>query len=402
MEAVGSSAGGYPPQMAGTSIDLKKQELERYRGLLLNYLENSDIRADQDLYKILDERFMRLIQRDPPVLSEEEKGQYGCATRLFVDNKVSRPMADFFKKEAAAVLPLAAGAPKRPRLERGEHAAALTVRGDLASPLGHGPTWPPNEVLDEALARELSGSDSQQGLASGAGHPSGNALSRPLSSSPLGAAPSSPSMSPEIFGKDKWLEFGVDVGDEPPRPTDIDQLFGQDCLVWPGKKVKDTNRLVLIPKEADGCEFNLNNPLLHPFVHFPSPRRGGHKKKCYGISNRALMEKSPDQSYWVLMTKEIIPGSTNTTFEDQRILLFVKRCLAPSLLEGVAHRFLGRTKNGIGEWIVPGGPGIRCVEEVEGYQVVVGSTFGGVLNIYPAEDSDAHPGIGVVGVWRKN
>ena len=57
-----------------------------------------------------------------------------------------------------------------------------------------------------------------------------------------------------FLGAAQWKEaFGVKVGAVPPIPNSITKaLLNSDCPIEPGKKIKETHILVLIPKSVDG------------------------------------------------------------------------------------------------------------------------------------------------------
>ena len=57
-----------------------------------------------------------------------------------------------------------------------------------------------------------------------------------------------------FLGAAEWMKgFNVDVGAVPPIPNSITKaLLNSDCPIEPGKKIKETHILVLIPKSVDG------------------------------------------------------------------------------------------------------------------------------------------------------
>jgi hypothetical protein len=63
---------------------------------------------------------------------------------------------------------------------------------------------------------------------------------------------------PELLGKnflgaEAWTSQGIDVGRAPPIPSSItSELLESECPLHPGKKIKDTHLLVLLPKSVNG------------------------------------------------------------------------------------------------------------------------------------------------------
>jgi hypothetical protein len=61
-----------------------------------------------------------------------------------------------------------------------------------------------------------------------------------------------------FLGAAQWKEaFGVEVGAVPPIPNSITkELLISDCPIEPGKKIKETHILVLIPESVDGKPYS--------------------------------------------------------------------------------------------------------------------------------------------------
>ena len=152
-----------------------------------------------------------------------------------------------------------------------------------------------------------------------------------------------------VFGKQAWEKYVHDVGPEPPLPPNIDQILDSACPFWSGRKVHDTHLLTLIPARVDRQAFSLN--LLGSLIkqQFPSNEKGFFSytdpvKTQFG-------NKSISKSYWVLMTreviphKELIPHKKNLTYEDKKALVArYKGYELPSALEAttsiLGHYFL--------------------------------------------------------------
>jgi hypothetical protein len=122
------------------------------------------------------------------------------------------------------------------------------------------------------------------------------------------------------IGPKEWKQYFGEVDAAPPLPANIDEILNGSCPFWRGKLVKDTHLLVLVPATVDGKHFTLD--LLGELIK--SPQGGGSKTKyrCYGsyVKNE-LGAKSPGSSYWVLMTRDVLPGSWGKTYDAQKALV---------------------------------------------------------------------------------
>ena len=92
------------------------------------------------------------------------------------------------------------------------------------------------------------------------------------------------------------------------------------CPFWKGKQVKDTHLLVLVPEQVNGKALTLD--YLGELVQ--QPQNSGYKTKYYyyesGVRD-ALGSKGSGSSYWVLMTRDVIPVSRSKSYQDQRKLV---------------------------------------------------------------------------------
>jgi hypothetical protein len=125
------------------------------------------------------------------------------------------------------------------------------------------------------------------------------------------------------LGVVEWKNYFGDVGPAPALPSDIGTILDSPCPFWPAKKVRDTHLLVLIPATVDGAPFTLNS--LGELIQHP--KNGGHEMgyRYYGNSLQAQFgEVSPDRSYWLLMTREVLEGgrgSRDKVYSAQRALV---------------------------------------------------------------------------------
>ncbi len=124
----------------------------------------------------------------------------------------------------------------------------------------------------------------------------------------------------QAFGAEKWRAYFGEVGEEPCLPSDINEILGSPCPFWPGKQVKDTHLLVLVPATVSGEPFSLN--LLEQLVK--NPKGGGYSTE-YDYYNVNVRERfgaqSPEDSYWILMTRDVLEGSRGETYATQKALV---------------------------------------------------------------------------------
>jgi hypothetical protein len=184
------------------------------------------------------------------------------------------------------------------------------------------------------------------------------------------------------FGADEWKRYFGDVGSAPALPSNIDAILGSPCPLWPERKVGDTHLLVLIPATVDGAPFTLN--LLEELTR--RLKNGGHAAQ-YGYYDEAtktqLGEKSPDCSYWLLITREVLEGSRAQGYRAQRALVasYAKKTglpyEIPDALEAATVILTYHTCTG--EWLWEDNPDnprayTCCQEWVSGkYPAVLGS-----------------------------
>jgi hypothetical protein len=123
-----------------------------------------------------------------------------------------------------------------------------------------------------------------------------------------------------IFGAEEWQRCFGEVEPAPDLPINMAAILRSACPFWPGKKIRDTHLLVLIPAAVDGEPFTLN--LLGELIQYP--KNGGHKARYsyYGSDVQVQFGvASPAASYWLLMTRDVLPESRNKSYRDQKELI---------------------------------------------------------------------------------
>jgi hypothetical protein len=219
------------------------------------------------------------------------------------------------------------------------------------------------------------------------------------------------------FSKLKWnLHFGegtVEEDDFSSLPQDIGSILSRPCKGFPGNRVIDSHMLVYLPRSintpnAEGIlerlPFTLNNleRLMESKLDNFFP---GFRIDWNGIvvlyGNRSLTDRG-----WVLMMKDVIPGSRGSSYSDQVEMvenIALRSGLpyqVPSLLEAAAciymwyvnseERLFSRDHE---PWTYT-----SCEEVFFGCSVIVGSFSPTGLNI--VAPSCSHEYIGVAPLLR--
>lgn len=204
------------------------------------------------------------------------------------------------------------------------------------------------------------------------------------------------------FGAAKWKKYFGEVGSEPPIPEHISALLNQPCQLFPGKKVYETHLLTLIPATVNGEPLTLNSfkRLLE------NPREGGHGGKYssfYNAHKPAVIEfgdKHYEASHWVLMTRDLIPGSRsqNYAYQKQFIENTANRLSIPytltSVLEGVVSTMCHHMVTGEKLFKGPSTTLSRCREVLsrrprgQALTVVFGNLTEDGIQVYDISDSE--------------
>lgn len=115
-----------------------------------------------------------------------------------------------------------------------------------------------------------------------------------------------------FFGKKEWKKVGVKVDDAPPVPLDLTILSNTPCPIWGsrGKTIGDTHVLFLVPKKlSDNKATTINRLRRIAKKHIPNLQIHHKQFKVFKNDSQYI-----HQSYWVLMTKDILPISGGRPF----------------------------------------------------------------------------------------
>ena len=111
-------------------------------------------------------------------------------------------------------------------------------------------------------------------------------------------------------------------------------------------QVRETHLLILIPKTINGEALTLNS--LRKLIK--SPKKGFESKFAHNWGNTdEVLKKFGDipinESYWALITKDVVPNSRCLTFGAQEKLL-TESYRVPKLIEIAVCVFLYRVREG--------------------------------------------------------
>ncbi len=216
------------------------------------------------------------------------------------------------------------------------------------------------------------------------------------------SAPTPPlsTMIPMAFGAEKWKKYFGDVGIEPPLPPNILEILSSPCPYWSGKTVAQTHMLTLIPATLNGSPYTLN--LLGQIIK--TPQGEGHTAKYCSEDTTTLKERggAPNgAATWSLITKDVLPGSRNNSYNDQTALL-KSEYSTPKALELATAILMHQVQTG--ERLYSDSPHTysRCEEKVHNneWRVVIGSFGASGLYVRNCLDVPSHDSYGLAGARK--
>ncbi len=188
------------------------------------------------------------------------------------------------------------------------------------------------------------------------------------------------------FGNDKWAQyFGKDAVKDEDNKDEWSSLpwkdFIEDCKkfksLFPEKQAKDILMLVRLPKTLNG-QLTLKSFGKLTKKYFPDIEEDTSLLIRSKIISK-LGEISIDRSRWVMMTKDLLPGTRNKSYHEQQKMIaeLAKKSLinyeVPETLESVVcilSQYLDSKT-----YLLSHNPFTltRCQENIEGNQIIVGS-----------------------------
>ena len=204
----------------------------------------------------------------------------------------------------------------------------------------------------------------------------------------------------KFYGEEKLKELGIDLSDSPPVPRELLEELGKPSPYFDGKTVSETTKLFLIPK---GLTLNTMGELAK------SPIEGNKVEEGYRLMCRKVNREKGDilvkESYWVLMTTDVIPDSRGKPTERQFVLASrAEGYDAPTLLEAVVCNYVEHVESG--KRLFGNDPltFTICKDELIGcsWDPIVGGFWPNGLDLYGGRsDYDDYGYVGVAGVRRK-
>ena len=205
------------------------------------------------------------------------------------------------------------------------------------------------------------------------------------------------------FGKDAWEKYFGDVGEEPPLPTEIFEILKSPCPYLEGKTIEDTHLLVLIPKTINKKSYTIG--LLGEMIK--NPQNGGYVTKYHDYNNPSILglkDKIISESYWVLMTKDVIPNSRNKSFSEQQVLIRTPYYV-PRFLEMATGILTYHVRTGNKLYPNPPDTYTRCQDRLSNGDGTVVGSFSDSIGLYMCHSSQStfstcfvYAGIG--GIWK--
>lgn len=202
--------------------------------------------------------------------------------------------------------------------------------------------------------------------------------------STFSSLPNSPMGMVKPFGADEWEHFfDLAIQDSPDVPEKLRLALDCPCPFWPGKLLKETHLLCLVPKELTSAKL----------WELATAERGG------GRAPPSLMKDVyvPNESYWILITKQVLPGTRYKSFAMQKAELSRYKYQVPTMLEAeIAILSMSSFSKDLA--IYPGRGGFtRCQEQVNGWPVAIGSDSSVPLAI---DQNDCNCPSGVAAVFK--
>lgn len=121
----------------------------------------------------------------------------------------------------------------------------------------------------------------------------------------------------QCFGEREWLALCGSVDPAPLLPPNFSDIWNGPCPIFPGKKVCETHMLVYIPATVDGKPFTFNK--LGEIAKRFFPKNDNGFRYIFGVTDE--LRDKPIKSRWVLMIKDVIPGSRNKSYPEQEKII---------------------------------------------------------------------------------
>ena len=187
-----------------------------------------------------------------------------------------------------------------------------------------------------------------------------------------------PDTTLRVFGKEAWKDYyNLEVeGEVPPLPNKIYQITRSLRRCLEGEKKELPCTAILMPK---GLTFNKLIELMQ------NPIKGNSIELAY-ISKEISDEFKKEQvkeSYWFVITNDVIEGSRYENYADQMALVAQKtrsECELPKLLEVLVCCVMHHVSSG--KYLFGERTYTRCQEQFNGNPLTVGGFTSDGLSVY--------------------
>ena len=178
----------------------------------------------------------------------------------------------------------------------------------------------------------------------------------------------------QVFGPTVWKEYlGIEIeGEIPPPPKNIVEEVKALRESVKGEQEATECTLVLMPKGL------IANKLIE-LMENPKKGHSTESKSIFGEILNEYGDKENRESYWFLMTNDVIEGSRNKSFQEQKDLVSNKtngKCDLPAYLEALVGCALHHVKNGEHMLNQERYTWTRCQDLVNGWPIAVGGLGG--------------------------
>ena len=192
--------------------------------------------------------------------------------------------------------------------------------------------------------------------------------------------------------KEEMLKYEHDAKEFESLPPDIGRLLKSSCPAFPGKRVIQTHTLVRLPRG-----FTLNSLGMLAKKYFPQ-NLDGYRYIWERIGDRSVRKPT-----WLLMTKDVLPGSRNRIYTGQQTMVATLATQShtayevPSVIEATACIFANFFRSSTRLFSNDPSTYTRCKDNVEGYQLVVGGFAPSGLAVDCSHYYDGNDDVGVAG-----
>ena len=368
-----------PASPASPHSTAESSSKDRYIDLLFKLLDEADVKRYPELKTLLEQHVEELMGQET-VLTVSQKESYKWTEKLIGEDRKVRE----FVMQKLQQIHASPASPALPKASAPVTTTASNTTSVSSSSLGAANS-PKSSRFSQSITPPTSPKPTPTVPA-----PTPAVAPTPA---PTVALPAIPEMA---FGAAAWQEYLGDVGIEPPLPADIQQILEAPCPFWPGKKVRETHLLTLIPQTVNGQPLTLKT--LGELVQKP---RKGQPTKYAGFYLGEYADPPAPASHWALLSRDVIPGSRNKSYATQ--LQLVQQhpgYVVPQILDATVSIFIEYLKTGTRLYRNEPWTYTRCQEKYgKDKQSIVGgfAPFGLDVTYYPYSCfDDAYVGVGAL------